>query len=97
MRSPTAAAFALYLATTTACLGAGGPQTQNPAGPPPRVMLHGDAAMKEIGDRAGQGDITADRTQGGYRTTKYEYPDGAMALVSIGPGRKDYAFWPPAK
>jgi hypothetical protein len=98
MRSPATAALALFLTTITACLGVG--DAPPPAAGPPapvRRMLHGDAAMKEIAGRTGEGDVTADRTQNGFRTTKYEYPDGAVALISTGPGRKDYAFWPPAK
>jgi hypothetical protein len=90
------AAVALFVTTISACLGTAhrAPET---AGPPARRMLRGETAMKEIADRVGEGDVTVDRTTKGYRTTKYEYPDGAVALISTGPDRKDYSFWPPVK
>jgi hypothetical protein len=58
-------------------------------------MLRGEAAMKAVAERAGEVDPTVDRTVNGVRVTKYDYSDGATAIVSTGPGRKDYSFWEP--
>lgn len=96
MRGPVAAVLALLLLTVPACLGVGDAPAPNPTAPPPaRKMLRGEAAMKAVADRAGQADATVDRTVNGTRVTKYDYPDGATAIVSTGPGRKDYSFWEP--
>ena len=96
MRGPVAAVLALLLLPVPACLGVGAAPAPNPTAPPPaRKMLRGEAAMKAVADRAGQADATVDRTVNGTRVTKYDYPDGATAIVSTGPGRKDYSFWEP--
>lgn len=84
--------LALLLLTGPACLGVGDAPAPT-AQPSARKMLHGDAAMKAVADRAGQVDATVDRTVKGTRVTKYDYPDGATAIVATGPGRKDYTFW----
>lgn len=96
MRGPVAAVLAVLLLTVPACLGVGDAPAPTPTTPPPaRKMLRGEAAVKAVADRAGQADATADRSANGTRVTKYDYPDGATAIVTTGPGRKDYVFWGP--
>jgi hypothetical protein len=97
MRGPVATVLAVLLLAVPACLGVGDAPAPTPtAQPPARKLLRGEAAMKAVADRAGQADATVDRNVNGTRVTKYDYSDGATAIVSTGRGRKDYAFWEPA-